>query len=97
MPGLSSPPLVLGFVTSHLHPLGERVQLEKQRSRENGGDRICLRKMSEERQGTVTELQLKPPFYVLRNSGFKTWPDRREAERHLLRPVREDRKGLSSG
>ena len=53
--------------------------------------------MSEEKQGTVTELQLKPPFYVLRNSGFKIWPDRREAERRLLRPVQEDRKGLSSG
>lgn len=29
MPGLSPSPLVLGFVTSHLHPLGERVQLER--------------------------------------------------------------------
>lgn len=53
--------------------------------------------MSEEKQGAVTELQFKPPFYVLRNSGFKIWPDRREVERRLLRPVQEDRKGLSSG
>lgn len=53
--------------------------------------------MSEEKQGIVTELQFRPPFYVLRNSGFKIWPDRREVERCLLRPVQGDRKGLSFG
>ena len=52
--------------------------------------------MSEEKQGAVTELQFKPLLYVLRNSGFKICPDRREVERRLLRPVQEDRKGLSS-